>query len=699
MSAILRPKLSQMNTAVVAFKDPITVIHAGSTAANVDVGFLMNRANGLLSNVALYWNESGNTFVTAFTSNSGATDSNIVVASYAALTTGNITATGDMNITGNLTVTGTTTFVNSETVGGVEVVAGNLVANSGTASTSTTTGALVVKGGAGIGGDMYIAGNIIPAVTNTYFLGDSTHRFANLWLGPGTIYLTDTADPTRTTTLTATNGILQIDGAAGLQANLISGNTSVTLLPNNSITLTSRSVNTAVISSTGITVTGNISATGNISGQYILGDATYMTGIAPTVQQYLFANVASDISPYYQLKSADDFTPGTTTTVSRSVSTSPTLLAEFLTEVAHPNTTTIPYGVAYFNYETQKGSGNKEYITYVELWKRTTGGTETKIGTSDLTSATAVNTNVQQTVGLLISSRVTLNSTDRLAVKVYAYMTSSSSASIGVNFDDNTVSGFSLPLLPASSTNFVPYVNATSDLDLGTHTLTVGNILPASNVTYDLGSSTNWFRDLWLSSGTIHIGGAKIKQDPDTGAVAIIPRATAANPNPVATVFSPTGAVTAANTSGGTISAANIAAATASNDFNVVGNLTAKTATITNDVIIGGNLTIAGNIAVNNAMVDRGVAGTNWDTITQMGTYVVNRVSWSGTTGTPLDSLIYTGLLEVTNSANTAITQNYRPYDSGSVASVFWTRSKFNTTWSAWREIVNNSSQMDGGSY
>jgi cytoskeletal protein CcmA (bactofilin family) len=372
-----------MNTAVIAFKDPITVIHAGSTAANVDVGFLMNRANGLLANVALYWNESGNTFVTAFTSNSGATDSNIVVSSYAGLTTGNITATGDMNIAGNLTVTGTTTFVNSETVGGVEVVAGNLVANSGVASTSITTGALVVKGGAGIGGDIYISGNIIPS----------------------------------------------------------------------------------------------------------------------------------------------------------------------------------------------------------------------------------------------------------------------------------------------------------------------------SNITYNLGTTTNRFKDLFLSGTTIDLGGAKISQDANSGAVAIIPTATADNPNPVATIFSPSGAVTTANTSGGVLSSANIASSAAASDFNVGGNLTANTATITNDVVISGNLTVAGNISINNAMIDRGTAGSNWNTITQMGTYVINRVSWSGTAGTPLDSLIYTGLLEVTNSANTAITQSYRPYDSSTVASVFWTRSKFNATWSNWREIVNGSGLMDGGSY
>lgn len=137
---------------------------------------------------------------------------------------------------------------------------------------------------------------------------------------------------------------------------------------------------------------------------------------------------------------------------------------------------------------------------------------------------------------------------------------------------------------------------------------------------------------------------------------------------------------------------------------NIVTNtLTANTAIISNDVVIGGNLTIVGNIAVNNAMVDRGTAGLNWNTITQMGTYVINKESWSGTEGAPLDSLIYTGLLEVSNSANTAITQNYRPYDLGAAASVFWTRSKFDTTWSSWREMINNTNSstlsMDGGTY
>jgi hypothetical protein len=383
--SLTRPRLSQLNTSITAFKDPITVINAGSSQANVDMGFLYNRANGMVSNVALYWSESGNTFVTAFTANTGATDSNILVSNYANLTVGTLAATsvsttGNLYVGGNLTVANLIT-VNQEVVTTTEVIQGNIVADSGTSSTSTTTGALVVRGGAGIGGDMYISGNIVPA----------------------------------------------------------------------------------------------------------------------------------------------------------------------------------------------------------------------------------------------------------------------------------------------------------------------------ANITYDLGSSTSWFRDLWLSAGTIHIGGARITQDPDTGAVAIVPKATAANPNPVATVFTPAGTIVTANTVAGTVSTANIVSSTTSSNFS---NLTANSATIANDVTIGGNLTITGNLSVANAMLDRGSAGSNWDSILLMGTYLVNRVSWSGTTGTPTDSMNYTGILEVLNSGSTALTQNYRPYDASTVAKNFWTRTKFSTnSWSSWVEVTNNTSQLDGGSF
>ena len=202
--ALTRPRLGQLNTSVVAQADPITVLNQGSSQANIDVGFLFNRANGLVSNVALYWSEASQSIVTAYTTNSGSTNSNISVASYANLTVGNVllvtgsvlgvvgnlqignltantgmyavssVVSGDAYVGGNLLVVGNITTLNRELVTSVEIVSGNLVANSGTVSTSTTTGALIVAGGAGIAGNVF-AGNI-NSTGNIYAVGTNTRH-------------------------------------------------------------------------------------------------------------------------------------------------------------------------------------------------------------------------------------------------------------------------------------------------------------------------------------------------------------------------------------------------------------------------------------------------------------------------------------------------------------------------------------------
>jgi alpha-tubulin suppressor-like RCC1 family protein len=87
------------------------------------------------------------------------------------------------------------------------------------------------------------------------------------------------------------------------------------------------------------------------------------------------------------------------------------------------------------------------------------------------------------------------------------------------------------------------------------------NLIPSANVSYDIGTETNRFRSLYLSGNTIDLGGATIKTDATTGAVAIIPSVTVANPNPTALVISPSGATTTVATTGGTVSANAIATA------------------------------------------------------------------------------------------------------------------------------------------
>ena len=162
--ALTRPRLGQLNTSSVAQSDPITLLNQGASSANIDVGFLFNRANGLVSNVALYWSESAQSIVTAYTSSSGATDSNISVSSYANLTIGNLLMVNGsiLNVTGN---------VNVNTVGthyGNIVNSNVLLVSNTTSSTSTTSGALQVAGGAGIAGNLYVGGNLDVTGTVTF---------------------------------------------------------------------------------------------------------------------------------------------------------------------------------------------------------------------------------------------------------------------------------------------------------------------------------------------------------------------------------------------------------------------------------------------------------------------------------------------------------------------------------------------------
>jgi hypothetical protein len=145
---LTRTRFSQANTIVARIQDPITVLNSESTLANVDVGFLINRDAGSSSNVALFWKESTDEFVTALTSNAGVSDANLTITSYANLRVG--------------------TFF------------GNIGGGSGQANT-------------------YISGSLIPSANVAYDLGTDGRRFRDLWLSGTTLHMGDQR-------LTVTNG-------------------------------------------------------------------------------------------------------------------------------------------------------------------------------------------------------------------------------------------------------------------------------------------------------------------------------------------------------------------------------------------------------------------------------------------------------------------------------------------------------------
>ena len=91
-----------------------------------------------------------------------------------------------------------------------------------------------------------------------------------------------------------------------------------------------------------------------------------------------------------------------------------------------------------------------------------------------------------------------------------------------------------------------------------------GSIVPDANVTYDLGSPTYSFKDLYLSGNTLYFGGATIKTDATTGAIALVPQPTVSEPNPTGLVITTSGALSTVVTSGGNISSTDLSNAVSS---------------------------------------------------------------------------------------------------------------------------------------
>lgn len=142
------------------------------------------------------------------------------------------------------------------------------------------------------------------------------------------------------------------------------------------------------------------------------------------------------------------------------------------------------------------------------------------------------------------------------------------------------------------------------------------------------------------------------------------------------------------------------------NDNNQVNAVAGFTFDKTTDAVsVSGNITsgasFTGNgVGLTSTLVDGGNDPNNWNTNLKMGVYTVNRTSWSGTIGAPLDSQVYKGILEVINSTNLSASQIFYPgaVTAGDVM-MQWNRNYFNGVWTGWVKIINDDQVVHGGDF
>jgi hypothetical protein len=186
--------------------------------------------------------------------------------------TGNVTGNfifGDGGFLTNVTVAGNvaaTQLANGTTVLSIAGSGGNIVATVGGVSNVAVIGSQTIT----------LKGNLLPAGNGTQNLGSPTQLWKDLYLSGNTLYIGDSVITANSTSLTITNS---------------SGN--LVLLGNGTITAYSNANVAAYLPTyTGnlASLQGNVTTTANVSGQYILGNGAFLTGIAGS---YGNANVAT----------------------------------------------------------------------------------------------------------------------------------------------------------------------------------------------------------------------------------------------------------------------------------------------------------------------------------------------------------------------------------------------------------------------
>ena len=196
-------------------------------------------------------------------------------------------------------------------------------------------------------------GNIIPATGNTYSLGSPTVKWQSIYIGPGSVYITDTANAAVNAELTVTNGVLQINGANQLQVGELKfvDNTIESTAGNVDIQIgfTSNSAN-LVLNRNTVMATGKTFTAGNVSVGNLTVTGTFVTATGIThnaTKPTLTANVVPINFETDDLICVHTTGPGTTLTANLiNLSTTVGKTVEVLVTSGAGGSTQFNHGVA-----------------------------------------------------------------------------------------------------------------------------------------------------------------------------------------------------------------------------------------------------------------------------------------------------------------------------------------------------------------
>jgi hypothetical protein len=274
---------TEANTTYSSLVSVATFVNAMANNANSSLVTTINFANAMANTTNLAYTEANNA---ASFANAAFTEANTTYSSLVSVTTfvNAMANTANSAYTEANSASAWANAINATqntniTAAYNQANLANSIANTAVQNTAT----IVLN-------NLTLAGNLIPATSNLYSLGSPTLKWGNIYLGPNTIYMTDTVTG-NIGNLVLQNGILTINGVTALGA----GNT--TIYANGTIV------------SPNVIITGSETANTVIANTFIYSPLTTTTAIQTGSRTTLvYANGTSGVIVGYN---ASAFTHGT----------------------------------------------------------------------------------------------------------------------------------------------------------------------------------------------------------------------------------------------------------------------------------------------------------------------------------------------------------------------------------------------------
>ena len=389
-----------------------------------------------------------------------------------------------------------------------------------TVSTSTTTGALQIAGGGGIGGNLYIGGNLNANVANFETLNvNSLAQFTNISTSGGV-----TIGGNLTITGTLVGGGTGLGGGGGTGGNVINIGSNLSVIGNSSFTVSGNiTSNSSVIISRDITVGGNSYVTGNAE----IGEDLLVRGKL-AVLKHSNLNTVNAAS------------------INNAIIGNVNPQAAYFTDVAVAN-----ISVAYGIQDTKIGNSvaNTANVTYFVAKNYAEF-----LANVDITGKLVVH-------DTSTFSYVTASGLDSTPIGA---ISPNSGVFTSLTTDNLTVTG---------GIQNTPIGNLTPSTGAFTEVQVTGNIEPTADEIYSLGSPTKKWKDLWISGQTINLGSQKISSTSTGVAMTALNDTVIGNVTPSSGYF--TDLHSNSNTTLGNTTAVSL-------NNTPIGNITASTGAFTN---------------------------------------------------------------------------------------------------------------------